>query len=137
MGAVEYKELLVWTQDFSVEIEELDNHHKEMIRLISTLRKAMDGSVGNEKITDVIVELFNYANYHFGAEEALFQLKDYPFALEHCERHLEYRENLSEYRNMVEAGIDSALPDLLTYLYSWWKNHIMLEDKKYTPFLKA
>jgi hemerythrin len=137
MGAVERKELLVWTQDFSVEVEELDNHHKEMIRLISMLREAMDSNVGSEKITEVIVELFNYANYHFGAEEALFQLKDYPYTLEHCERHLEYRENLAELRDKFEAGIDSAFPDLLTYLYAWWTNHIMLEDKKYIPYLKA
>lgn len=137
MRAVDHREDLVWTQDFSVEVEELDNHHKEMIRLISTLREAIGSNAGREIITDVIVELFNYANYHFGAEEALFQLKDYPYALEHCERHLEYRENLAQLRDMVEAGIDSALPDLLSYLYSWWTNHILLEDKKYTPYLKV
>jgi hemerythrin len=137
MGNFENKEFLVWTQDFSVEIEELDNHHKEMIKLINTLRDAMSSNVGSEKTNELIVDLFNYANYHFGAEEALFLLKDYPFTLEHCEKHLEYRENLSVLRDMVEAGIDSALPDLLTYLNKWWTNHIMLEDKKFSPYLKA
>ena len=79
MGNFENKEFLVWTQDFSVEIEELDNHHKEMIKLINTLRDAMSSNVGSEKTNELIVDLFNYANYHFGAEEALFLLKDYPF----------------------------------------------------------
>jgi len=137
MEADEHKAFLVWTQDLSVEVEELDNHHKELIRLISMLGEALDSKVGREKTTEIIAELFNYANYHFGAEEALFQLKDYPYAFEHCEKHLEYRENLSELRDMVEAGIDSALPDLLTYLNMWWTNHIMLEDKMYSPYLKA
>ena len=137
METVEPKKFIEWNQDFSVGIEELDNHHKELIHLINSLQEAIDADAGVEKIAVVITELFNYANYHFGAEEALFQIRDYPLAQEHCEKHLEFRKDMAEHRDMVEAEIDFARLNLLSYLQLWWTNHILQEDKKYVAYLSG
>lgn len=127
---------LKWEEDLSVGIDELDEHHKELIFLINRLHEAKEKGLGTERLMEIVAELFNYANYHFSAEEALFEEKDYPHALEHCEQHLEFRERLRELRDMVEAGIESAQADLLCFLNSWWTSHIKVHDKKYGPFLK-
>lgn len=86
--------------------------------------------------TEIVGELMDYANYHFGAEEALFELKHFPEAYGHSEKHLEYREHLAELRDAIAAGEESAKPRLLEFLFSWWTRHILECDKKYTPFLK-
>ena len=128
-------ERLKWKDDLSVGIDELDGHHKDLILLINRLHDAKEKGLGDEVLMEIVTELFNYANYHFTAEEALFEEKDYPHALEHSEQHLEYRERLGELRDMVEAGIESAQGDLLSFLNSWWMNHIKVHDKKYGPYL--
>jgi hemerythrin len=125
---------LKWEADLSVGIDVLDAHHKELILIINRLHEAKEKGLG-EVLMEIVSELFNYANYHFGAEEALFEEKDYPHALEHSEQHLEFRERLGELRDMVEAGIESAQDDLLSFLNSWWTNHIKEHDKKYGPYL--
>jgi hemerythrin len=137
MRTVAPKELLEWNEEFSVEVEELDDHHRELIRLINELHEILDCQAESQKVSEVISKLFDYANYHFGAEEALFSATIYPFAQEHREKHLEFREHLAELRDMIEAEIGSARSNLLSYLHSWWTNHIMEEDKEYSPYLKG
>jgi hemerythrin len=137
MNAEERELLLRWVEELSVGIEELDDHHKEMINLINKLYHAVNANAGMEEIGRLAADLLDYANYHFGAEEALFELKHYPDAAVHAEKHLEYRENMGEFRDRIEAGDESAPSGLNEFLFVWWTRHIMECDKKYTPFLKG
>ena len=137
MNANEHHAFLQWLPDLSVGLEELDSHHKEMIRLINNLYEAVNDSVPNDDLNTILDELIAYADYHFGAEEALFQLKHYPDASAHIDKHLEYREGLAELRNLVLAGDDSARSRLMEFLYVWWTRHILECDKKYTPYLTS
>ena len=136
MTAAEHGHLLKWFDDLSVGINELDGHHKEMVNLVNKLYRAVNSNLGTESITEIVAELMDYANYHFGAEEALFELKQFPEAFSHSEKHLEYREHLAEFRDAIQAGDKSAVPQLMEFLFSWWTRHILECDKKYTPFLK-
>jgi hemerythrin len=129
--------LLEWTDQFSVEIEELNEHHKYIVALINKLDEALIKKSDHQIALDIISELFDYASYHFGAEEALFEIKHYPFASDHIERHMEFRERLHEIRDLVEVGEESAGMGLREYLLTWWTSHILQCDKKYTPYLKS
>jgi hemerythrin len=136
MDAEKRENFITWAKELSVGIEELDDHHKEMIELINRLYKAINKNRGTEEVGKVVRDLLDYANYHFGAEEALFEIKHYPDAALHTERHLEFRENLSELRDLIEAGDESAPARLMEFLFSWWTQHIVEYDKKYSPFLR-
>jgi hemerythrin len=49
-----------------------------------------------EVVSMALMQLRDYASYHFGAEEALFEAKAYPGAQAHIEHHLEFRAHLSK-----------------------------------------
>jgi hemerythrin-like metal-binding protein len=127
--------LLQWTEDLSVQVPELDEHHKQMVVLINKLHNAL-AQRDNNVATDVLFELGDYANYHFGAEEALFESVNYPFADEHIEQHLIFREHLRELKDLVEASDEHAMEKLIGFLYPWWSTHLMVYDHKYIPYLK-
>jgi hemerythrin len=126
--------ILQWTDQLSVEVEELNDHHRHIITLINKIDDALNVKANDDVVLEIISELFDYASYHFGAEEALFEIKHYPFAADHIERHMEFRERLHELRDLVEAGDESAGMQLRDYLFTWWTNHIVQCDKKYAPY---
>ena len=125
-----------WTNDLSVEQHELDSHHQHMMDLINELNEALNSKEEKDIVAEVLVELSDYANYHFGAEEAMFELKHYPDAAEHIEQHMEFRERLKELDDLFQAGDDTAGTQLMDFLRRWWPNHIATFDKKYVPYLK-
>lgn len=128
--------LLTWTPAISVGNEELDGHHKHMVELVNQIHHAVNTRANQETVSGYVTELLDYANYHFGAEEALFVDKNYPLETEHIEDHLAFREQLSEIRDLVEVGAEGATARLLDALFLWWTHHITKFDIEYSPFLK-
>jgi hemerythrin len=128
--------VIKWTNDLSVEQHELDGHHQHMMDLINKLNEALNSKEEKGIIAEVLAELSDYANYHFGAEEAMFELKHYPDASEHIDQHMEFRERWKELDDLFHAGDETAGQQLMDFLLSWWPNHIRQFDKKYVPFIK-
>jgi hemerythrin len=137
MNADTRRALLQSIQKLSVGVDELDGHHKEMVEFIKKLDQAVEKNPASSVVMEIIGELVDYANYHFGAEEALFELRKYPDAALHVERHMQYRAQLAEFRDMIKAGDKTAPPKLLEFLCSWWSRHILDYDRKYTPYLRG
>jgi hemerythrin len=128
--------MMKWTDDLSVEENELDGHHQYMLNLINTLDEALKSKEPNDVISEVLVELADYANYHFGAEEAMFELKHYPEAAAHINSHMEFRERWKELDDLFQAGDETVGAQLMEFLTTWWPNHILQFDKKYVPYVK-
>ena len=136
MTSTKLQPLLTWTPAIGVGNEELDGHHKHMVELVNQIYYTVNTKSSPETLSGIVTELLEYANYHFGAEEALFVDKNYPLETEHIEDHLAFRERLSEIRDLVEVGAEGASTKLLDTLYLWWTNHITNFDIKYSPFVK-
>jgi hemerythrin-like metal-binding protein len=128
--------VIKWTKDLSVEEHELDGHHQHMMDLINKLNEALSSKEEKTIVAEVLAELSDYANYHFGAEEAMFELKHYPDAFEHIEQHMEFRERVKELDDLFQADVETAGKQLMDFLCVWWPNHIARFDKKYVPYLK-
>jgi hemerythrin len=80
--------------------------------------------------------LRDYASYHFGAEEALFEIQAYPEAQAHTEHHLEFRAHLSKLMALTERGEKTVRLELIQFLRMWIRDHVMLRDKDYIPYLR-
>jgi hemerythrin-like metal-binding protein len=121
---------------FSVENNELDSHHRLIFELIEKVEAAITGDRGAEIVAAALMELRDYASYHFGAEEALFEVQTYPEAQAHTEHHLEFRAHLSNLMALTEGGDSTVRLKLLRFLRTWLHDHIMMRDKAYIPYLR-
>jgi hemerythrin len=120
----------------SVENEELNIHHRLLFELFDKVEEAITDDHVAEVVSTALVQLRDYASYHFGAEEALFEVKSYPGAEAHAEHHLEFRAHLSKLMALQEKGDGTVRLQLLRFLRNWFQDHIMLRDKAYIPYLR-
>lgn len=126
-------ELITWKESFSLGIKEIDTQHKRMIGIINKLYDAMETSTEKEKLSDILRELNEYANYHFETEEKYFHEFNYEHAIEHIKSHDMYREKVNQfskdYNNYSEHLV---LPfEMMEFLRGWWTRHILGEDRLY------
>ena len=56
---------------------------------------------------------------------------------EHRLKHLEFTRKVLELKRKYSQNEEPTPLELLSFLCSWWKNHIVAEDKKIVSYAKA
>ncbi|MDH3354352.1 MAG: bacteriohemerythrin [Chromatiales bacterium] len=128
---------ITWSDDFSVGVTALDDQHKNLIEIINKLAVASQSSVDSEAVSDVLAEMHEYTKSHLDFEEQLLETHGYPDLEHHKAEHSEFMGNIGEFSIAVMNHHQNAPENILKYLYEWFGNHILIEDKKYVPFFKS
>jgi len=125
---------IVWSDEYSVGVQKLDDQHKNIINLVNELHKATGISSCDQTLHDIMDKMCKYASDHLDYEESLLKEIDYPEFDDHQKGHRKYIEAVADYA--IDATLeDFAIPDkLLTFLNEWWLKHILEEDMKYKPY---
>ena len=127
---------LRWTEEYSVGVKELDDHHRQLFFLLNNNLKSVIEKNGDSKtIIEDLKKLQEYAVNHFQAEENLFLKINYPDAKAHICEHEEFRKELRKLDILADGTDDLARLKLLLFLSTWFTKHIMTVDKKYVPYL--
>ena len=136
-------DFLSWNESMSVNIEEIDNQHKELIGIINTLYEAMKVAKGYEVLDDVLDKLVDYAHYHFGTEEKYFEKFEFSDSQLHKDEHkkffdqiVKFKKALTEDTLMNDEGDMILSVELWVKLKHWFANHVLVFDKKYMPLFK-
>ena len=127
-------EPIVWTEEFSVGVSEMDRQHKKLITMINRLVDEPKATTRSETVSDLLTGMINYAQEHFRAEEALMSEHAYPFKDQQADQHRSFIEKTVEFCSAVEADVDIVPQAMLEYLKSWLIHHILEQDMKYTTF---
>lgn len=125
-----------WTEDMSVGVERLDEHHRRLIDLTNRLGAAIASGDTERTTGTVLGELIRYVYYHFGEEERLMELAGYA----DLPRHREHHRTMAEHVRGLEARFEAdpgavATAELHAFLADWLINHIRSEDLLYRPVL--
>ncbi len=124
-----------WNESLSLGIEELDGHHKELLRIMSMLLDALNKSENEDTITILLTKLREYSIYHFNAEEAFMEKIHYPLRLKHIQRHTELKRKVKalQYSRFHHENLTSD--DYKKLLSVWLLDHILDFDFKVAKFL--
>ncbi len=125
-----------WSEQYSVGIVRLDDQHRKIFQMLNNLRQAMLEKKSNQVLRDIINELAQYAKTHFTSEEAYFQMYNYPEKDEHKREHEEFVKKVRQFQADLEAGRAMVTMSVFTFLAEWVRNHVLVSDKKYGPFLR-
>jgi hemerythrin len=129
------KNLIEWTDDLSVNIQEIDEQHKILVDLVNKLYKSIITRTEQNTIYDILNELVQYTTIHFAVEESLMRIFDYPSYEEHKNHHEALKKQVVDLQEKVwEVKEDSISMELLRFLRGWLTKHIMQEDKRYVSF---
>ena len=124
--------LINWESSFSVNVAEIDAQHQKIIGFINDLNDAMKQGKGKEALGTILNDLIEYTATHFKFEEQYFDKFGYVNTAEHKQHHAKLVSEVIGFRDSFQSGKLGVTVEVLTFLVNWLKNHILVEDKKYT-----
>lgn len=127
---------IVWNESFSVGVPELDAHHRHLADLINQLAEYRRKPNALAAVDEILAALIDYAAYHFEAEEDLLAKCNFPHQERHLAEHRQFCDAVTELRFGASRGI-VVIDRLFVFLARWWRHHILLEDRKYIPYVSA
>lgn len=128
-----------WTEDLATGVNEIDDQHKELFKIINELFNACNKGKGRETIDKVILFLSDYVIHHFGTEERLMTRYNYPQSRSHKSKHQNFLKGYSDLKRELEISEERLIAIIGTnqLLGDWWINHIGKVDKALGEFLKT
>lgn len=126
--------LLPWTEDMSVGVEAMDQHHFALVSALNGLHEAWARGAPASETGLLLRKLHRLALHHFADEERL--LAGQPGLAEHAGHHLLLLgelERLAARHESGEADVGSVAKDFLQY---WVIDHILRSDQPHFQTLK-
>ena len=127
--------IMLWNSTYSVGVRELDDQHKGLIHMINEMHYAMNQDKGQEAISSIVEQMFDYMETHFSTEEAYLQKFGDPSLPAHQRQHEEFRGKARDLRQRVRQQEFILSFEIVQFLSDWLQNHIMVTDMKYASLL--
>ena len=122
---------LLWKDEYSVNVKEIDDQHKHLVGIINNLADTVS-TPNKEIIENIIDQIIQYKTIHFATEEKYFHKFNYEGTKEHEARHHEFDQKIQEIRDQYNEDPASLAFALIDYLEDWFVTHLNLADHKYT-----
>ncbi len=119
---------MFWNDSLVIGIEELDEHHKQLVSLLNSVYSNFTLGADKSGLSSIITELIRYTKYHFSAEEKWMKDHQYPGIEKHIEEHSRFYERVSRFQNDFAAGNALLTLDLFQFLQNWLTVHILNTD---------
>ena len=124
-----------WESRLSIGVKQFDEHHKELIRIISELRESKNCGENHVYLKNLLFELLSYTKYHFTAEERLMEKFNYQQMNEHKLEHQKLTEQVERFLDDYSKGSIDIDELLFEFLKKWLFEHILETDKKLGEYL--
>ncbi len=128
-------QLLKWSTDLELGLEDIDHQHKQLINMINELSLAIEYAQSNSVTLAIVDRLQGYALTHFKAEEEIFSKYNYTDRAGHDSEHEKFNESIKYIRRQCELIDTPMSARIRDFLLAWLGNHIMTKDKEYKSFI--
>lgn len=118
-----------WDQSYSVGNSEIDQQHRRMLELASSIPEKLD----EPSIRQLLMKIHEHAQEHFTDEENMMKEIGYPRLAEHRELHETLITQLDGLRAQSFHS-EKSVRRFKRFVYDWVIDHIMNEDMDYFRF---
>jgi hemerythrin len=125
-----------WSDDYSVNIPAIDEQHQKLVDMLNLLFSAVAKREAGKVIAGILDSLVEYTQTHFGLEERLLQEAGYQEIDRHKQEHRKLIEQLDHLTRKFRVENKPIYFEMLTFLRSWLRGHIMGCDTKYSAVLQ-
>jgi hemerythrin-like metal-binding protein len=135
-------EKFVWSLQYSVHSEEIDEQHRRYFEIINSLYDLAEHQkeFSRDALLIVLTHLGDYAFYHFATEEGYFKIFNYKDAVAHTRLHDGFRNSIVGMLERVKDPRQNLLllaVECADFAKEWLAQHILTEDKKYMPLFST
>ena len=125
-------DLIAWDNNYSVNVEELDEQHQKIISMINELVDSMaQGTINRNKIYNILQDLADFTVNHFEIEEDYFKTFDYPESFSHKQEHQDFIDSVADFKKRIDEGKIVLPTEIFCFLRDWFVNHLLTVDKGY------
>ncbi len=130
-----------WSENIETTINELDDKHREIIRIIDNLISMSEKIAEEEKASGIEKEVRYFGGFLLNAfktpEEFMIEYK-YPKYDAHKGEHIEFLKNYSVLKRLLEeeGDISVILKATKNQAIEWMVSHMTSADKDFADFLK-
>lgn len=125
---------IIWESKLDTGIDVIDAQHRRIVDYINDLEVAK-AKLDKRLVNDVIEQLIDYTQSHFGFEEEMLEEAGYKFLKPHKKVHELFIRRVSDFTLRAARGEDIA-NELHSMLSKWLLNHIANEDRDYANAVK-
>ena len=126
-----------WSEQYSGNIGELDDQHKNLFSIMQKLYEAMKARKSKEILAEILEGMVDYSISHFSKEEYFFEHHNYPDKVAHKKEHLQFIEKCAVYKQDIIDEKKLLSMDMIVFLNRWWTSHIQKSDQSYSAFLNS
>jgi hemerythrin-like metal-binding protein len=127
---------LEWDVTLSVNIDEIDQQHKNLFGMINVLHDSINSNDRTKIVSEILIKLKDYFNVHFGTEEKYMDMYDYPSSSDHKSEHKKFIKEILDLESACYSGYTPYIP-VLDFLKDWLNQHIKMTDIQLGIFLAA
>jgi len=124
-----------WSNELSVGVKQIDDQHKELIRITNVLINAVHAKQQVNILDDTLSRLRDYTVTHFTDEEKLMTEVSYPERGEHVIEHTRLKRSVKDYRRQLYKKEDLTPDDVLEFMKDWLLTHILTYDRDLANFI--
>lgn len=126
---------LIWTEQFNVGIEVIDQQHRKIVEYINQLDDINSGVHSNKEIGNLIDALIDHTIHHFNFEEKIQEKMGYPYIKAHQRLHVQFAKRLTNFQIRFAEGEDIS-GDLESFLTNWLLDHLKHDDADYVELAR-
>lgn len=133
-------QLFRWKTQYSIGIDYFDRQHMNLLNIINLTQMNLIQGVGNDKVVEILLEMIQYARYHFKAEEIFMDKIGYAKITKHQKGHQTFIDRIQEARKQMDQQKMDAFWIILklnNYLQMWLIDHIQGMDKDFGQYYQS
>ncbi|PKU25918.1 bacteriohemerythrin [Telmatospirillum siberiense] len=124
-----------WRDEYSVNIQRIDTHHKNLLIRANTLYMAASQGRVHHEILESLGFLVDYARFHFREEEQLMERYGCGDIETHRHKHRRLLEQVFEMQRRFEEGGSMNDKEIASLLRDWVLGHVLTEDRHFAQVL--
>jgi hemerythrin len=128
---------VIWNQSWVIGVKEIDAQHQHLVALVNQLNEAMSQGKGKDVLEKILESLVSYTKTHFRDEERMMEKNGYPDLIEHKRQHMALTRKVLDFQKEFKSGGIGLSIDIMQFLSSWMKNHILGTDTKYVDLMHS
>lgn len=118
-----------WTPSFSVGIDEIDRHQRDLCTAAQRLVSA--GGTRDGELETLVRKLLEIARALFAAEERFLRAAEEPTLVRHAHEHRRFLEDLGAIADQLSRGERAAVErlDVARFVGAWIASHVTYSDR--------
>ncbi len=127
--------LITWQDDYNLNIESIDNQHKQLVDILNKFDEAMRKGKGSRVMNEILNELVGYTQEHFAFEEKYLIEQQYAGLKQHQAQHRQLLQKVERFQFEFNTEGRRITSDVQEFLKYWLTSHILKDDKTYAVAL--